>query len=89
MASPFADVSPALAAITDNVLFGDVWERPGLSPRDRQRAQSDNLVEAAGVEPASENSGSLAPTCLALTCVSSAFCPKSEEQTWTSPNWFS
>ena len=25
------------------------------------------MVEAAGVEPASENSGSLAPTCLALT----------------------
>lgn len=33
--SPFGDIAPALAQITDDVLFGDVWERPGLSPRDR------------------------------------------------------
>ena len=33
--SPFTDIAPALADITDNVLFGDVWKRPGLSPRDR------------------------------------------------------
>jgi len=33
--SPFADIAPALAGYTDNVLFGDVWKRPGLSPRDR------------------------------------------------------
>jgi 4-carboxymuconolactone decarboxylase len=29
----FGDIAPALAAYTDEVLFGDVWERPGLSPR--------------------------------------------------------
>jgi 4-carboxymuconolactone decarboxylase len=34
-AHPFADVAPALAEITTDVLFGDVWNRPGLSPRDR------------------------------------------------------
>lgn len=33
--SPFADVAPALGNYTDEVLFGDVWKRPGLSPRDR------------------------------------------------------
>ena len=33
--SPFGDIAPALAAYTDDVLFGDVWTRPGLSPRDR------------------------------------------------------
>jgi 4-carboxymuconolactone decarboxylase len=33
--SPFADVAPALADMTDNVLFGDVWKRPGLNARDR------------------------------------------------------
>jgi 4-carboxymuconolactone decarboxylase len=33
--SPFADIAPALAGYTDDVLFGDVWKRPGLSPRDR------------------------------------------------------
>jgi 4-carboxymuconolactone decarboxylase len=29
------DVAPKLADLTDEVLFGDVWERPGLSKRDR------------------------------------------------------
>ncbi|MFJ6852686.1 carboxymuconolactone decarboxylase family protein [Streptomyces sp. NPDC091271] len=29
------DVTPKLADLTDKVLFGDVWERAGLSPRDR------------------------------------------------------
>jgi 4-carboxymuconolactone decarboxylase len=29
------DIAPALANFTDDVLFGDVWRRPGLSPRDR------------------------------------------------------
>ena len=32
---PFADIAPALADYTENVLFGDVWKRSGLSPRDR------------------------------------------------------
>lgn len=31
----FGDIAPALADYTDTVLFGDVWERPGLSLRDR------------------------------------------------------
>ena len=29
------EVAPRLAEITTDVLFGDVWERPGLSKRDR------------------------------------------------------
>ncbi|MDO8749634.1 MAG: carboxymuconolactone decarboxylase family protein [Dehalococcoidia bacterium] len=29
------EISPYLAELTANVLFGDVWERPGLSKRDR------------------------------------------------------
>ncbi len=33
--NPFADIAPALADYTDNVLFGDVWKRTQLSPRDR------------------------------------------------------
>ncbi len=28
-------VTPKLMDLTDKVLFGDVWERPGLSKRDR------------------------------------------------------
>ena len=33
--SVMAEISPKLAEITADVLFGDVWERPGLSKRDR------------------------------------------------------
>ena len=29
------DFAPKLAELTDNVLYGDVWERPELSKRDR------------------------------------------------------
>ena len=29
------DFAPKLVELTDDVLFGDVWERPGLSKRDR------------------------------------------------------
>ncbi|MER7841338.1 carboxymuconolactone decarboxylase family protein [Streptomyces sp. NPDC096040] len=30
-----AGIAPKLVEITNEVLFADVWERPGLSPRDR------------------------------------------------------
>ena len=33
--SAMAEVSPKLAELTADVLFGDVWERPGFSQRDR------------------------------------------------------
>jgi 4-carboxymuconolactone decarboxylase len=29
------DIAPKLAELTGEVLFGDVWVRPGLSPRER------------------------------------------------------
>jgi 4-carboxymuconolactone decarboxylase len=29
------DIAPKLVELTDEVLFGDVWKRPGLAPRDR------------------------------------------------------
>lgn len=34
-AKAIGDFDPKLAEITDNVLYGDVWERPELSKRDR------------------------------------------------------
>jgi len=40
----FGDFAPALADYTDNVLFGDVWQRPGLSPRDRSLVTVASLV---------------------------------------------
>lgn len=32
---PFENVAPKLVELTTDVLFGDVWERPDLSKRDR------------------------------------------------------
>ena len=29
------DFAPKLVSLTDDVLFGDIWVRPELSPRDR------------------------------------------------------
>jgi 4-carboxymuconolactone decarboxylase len=40
----FGHIAPALAQYTDEVLFGDVWERPGLSPRDRSLITVATLV---------------------------------------------
>lgn len=40
----FGDVNPKLAQLTDEVLFGDVWKRPGLSPRDRSLVTVSALV---------------------------------------------
>lgn len=42
--SPFADIAPALGNYTDNVLFGDVWKRAQLSPRDRSLVTVASLV---------------------------------------------
>ena len=39
-----AEVSPKLAELTAEVLFGDVWERPELSKRDRSLITVSVLV---------------------------------------------
>ena len=50
MANPSAaqqaigDIAPHLADLTDEVLFGDIWERPGLSRRDRSLVTVSALV---------------------------------------------
>jgi len=38
------DIAPKLADLTDNVLFGDVWARPGLSKRDRSLVTISALI---------------------------------------------
>jgi 4-carboxymuconolactone decarboxylase len=38
------DFSPKLVELTDNVLFGDVWARPGLSQRDRSLVTVSALI---------------------------------------------
>ncbi|MFP3753914.1 Carboxymuconolactone decarboxylase family protein [compost metagenome] len=40
----FGDVAPKLAQLTDDVLFGDVWARPGLSRRDRSLVTVSALI---------------------------------------------
>ena len=40
----FGDVAPALADYTEKVLFGDLWERPNLSPRDRSLLTIATLI---------------------------------------------
>jgi 4-carboxymuconolactone decarboxylase len=42
--SPFDDIAPALGRYTNEVLFGEVWERPGLSKRDRSLITVATLV---------------------------------------------
>ena len=38
------DIVPKLAELTEKVLFGDVWARPGLSKRDRSLATVAALI---------------------------------------------
>jgi 4-carboxymuconolactone decarboxylase len=44
------DFAPKLAELTDDVLFGDVWARPELSPRDRSLVTCAALVTNGSVE---------------------------------------
>ena len=41
------DFAPKIVQLTDDVLFADIWKRPGLSPRDRSLAATyrpDQLI---------------------------------------------
>ena len=38
------DFAPKLVELTDDLLFGDIWERPGLSKRDRSLVTVATLV---------------------------------------------
>ena len=40
-----------LVQITDDVLFGDIWERPELSKRDRSLVTVTALIAAGNTEP--------------------------------------
>ena len=44
------DFAPKLVELTDDVLFGDVWERPQLSKRDRSLITCAALVTAGKTE---------------------------------------
>jgi len=44
------EFAPKLASLTDDVLFGDVWERCGLSKRDRSLATITALIALRATE---------------------------------------
>ena len=44
------DFAPKLVDLTDNVLFGDIWEREGLSPRDRSLVTITALIAGGHTE---------------------------------------
>jgi 4-carboxymuconolactone decarboxylase len=46
----FGDIAPKLAQLSDSVLFDDVWQRPGLSPRERSLITVAALVALNRVE---------------------------------------
>ena len=44
------DFAPMLVSLTDEVLFGDVWERPELSKRDRSLITVAALIAGGNTE---------------------------------------
>src|SRR5437899_4743577 len=46
----FGDFAPKLVALTDDVLFGDVWEREELSKRDRSLITVAALITGGNTE---------------------------------------
>jgi 4-carboxymuconolactone decarboxylase len=44
------DIAPKLAQLTDDVLFGDVWARKELSPRDRSLITVASLLTGGNTE---------------------------------------
>lgn len=44
------DITPKLAELTDDVLFGGVWARPELSPRDRSLVTCAALITNGSTE---------------------------------------
>ena len=45
----FGDFAPTFVSLTDDVLFGEVWSRPELSPRDRSLITIASLVSAGNI----------------------------------------
>ncbi|GAA2136049.1 carboxymuconolactone decarboxylase family protein [Arthrobacter humicola] len=44
------DFAPELVDLTDRVLFGDIWERIELSPRDRSLVTVASLITSGSTE---------------------------------------
>ncbi len=50
-------VAPDLARYTDDVLFGTVWERPGLAKRDRSLVTVTTLIATGRTGPLQGHAG--------------------------------
>jgi 4-carboxymuconolactone decarboxylase len=46
----FGGFVPKFVSLTDDVLFGDVWARPELSPRDRSLITVAGLIAGGNIE---------------------------------------
>ena len=57
--SVMQEVAPHLAELSSSVLFGDIWERPGLSKRDRSLVTMVTMI--ASIAPTSFGASSVAP----------------------------
>jgi 4-carboxymuconolactone decarboxylase len=49
------DFAPKLAELTDDVLYGDIWERTDLSPRDRSLVTVAALIANGNTEQLSSH----------------------------------
>ncbi|MET8982620.1 carboxymuconolactone decarboxylase family protein [Streptomyces sp. NPDC004539] len=49
-AKMFGDFAPQLVHFTDDILFGEVWERPDLAARDRSLITVASLVTSGSAE---------------------------------------
>jgi len=44
------DFLPKMVSLTDDVLFGDIWQRPGLTPRERSLITVATLIANGSTE---------------------------------------
>ena len=42
--APWDDIAPHLTEVSNKTLFGDIWQRPGLTPRDRSLITVASLI---------------------------------------------
>ncbi|GHO70490.1 4-carboxymuconolactone decarboxylase [Ktedonobacter sp. SOSP1-52] len=63
----YGDFVPKLVSLTDDVLFGDIWERKELSPRDRSLITVAALIAGGNSEQLSFHLGKAKENGLAET----------------------
>jgi 4-carboxymuconolactone decarboxylase len=59
----FGDFAPALVHFTDDVLFGEVWTRPALSPKERSLITVASLITSGSTEQLTHHLGRAKDNC--------------------------